>query len=416
MNTKSKKMRSTMRGSFFCCAGLLLLASGCDLLYTPKQQPDPLDIDTPPDTGAIGSGYLYQTNINQQTCNPSITQSEQYKGCLLWLGFTTLSVRIPTDVTGYDTVSISQHDRLTVTDSANTVRWFIMREQVDTRGELQDPEWSTHPDYLSCLVGIKTQPFSACAIRMSDKAVLKITDTTLSEFSTPHFWLPDSALSGGTVAGAQYDSNGFVMREYVEQFFGTTQLKFVYVLPKRSGTLFYVDYSLEQGPVPIPLTKPVSREAWECESPLISPDGNWVAYHCYQRGSSTRGEGYSSYIQRLKPGSIPVLIADKASDPHWWVDPTTNVYYIVYTVTVGDYFSQYDYTNPLIEANGVAGATMKQRLRGSWVDGPSHMGGLEVDTDVQPYILVRLPFKGGLSRDGWYLGTAYKFAYLMRLK
>ena len=47
---------------------------------------------------------------------------------------------------------------------------------------------------------------------------------------------------------------------------------------------------------------------------------------------------------------------------------------------------------------------------------PQH-GTISFDgADAKAYTLVNLPFKGGLSRDGYYLSTAYKYAYLMRLK
>ncbi|MBN1130364.1 MAG: hypothetical protein JXA71_15335 [Chitinispirillaceae bacterium] len=408
-----KVKRSLTAGLFFC---LLIGAAGCDFPYSPLQQPDPQGTDTTPDTGVIGSGVLYQVNVNQQTCNPSVSQSPHYPGCMLWLGFNTLTVRIPPTVTGYDTTAIAQHDRLTISDTGNNVRWFIMRSEVDTRGELQDPEWSTHPDYIVCLVGLKTEPFSGCAIRLSDKAVLKINNAKLTEFSTPHIWLPDSAASGGAAAAPEWDSLGFATKATVQEFFGTTNVKCIYMIPERVGTLYFIDYSGSGDPVPVPLRKPEGKEQWYCESPLISPDGNWVVYHCYQRGTETNGDAYVSFIQRLTPDAEPVLIAEKASDPHWWVDPNSKVYYIVYSVTQGKYFSGYRYNEPVIEETGVAGTTIKQRLRGSWVDGPAHMGGLEIDPDVKPYTLVRLPFKGGLSPDGYFLATAYHYAYLMRLK
>jgi hypothetical protein len=399
----------------WCLAIALAVTINCDLPYVPQRQPSPNVIGKPDDTGTIGSGYLYQVNVNQQTCNPSVSQSASFPGCMLWLGFNALTVKIPPSVAGYDTATASQHDRLTISDTGNNVRWFIMRNEVDSRGELQDPEWSTHHDYIACLVGIKTEPFSGYAIRLSDKKVLKVNNSRLMEFSTPHFWLPDSIMSCGDAAAPEWDSAGFATKATIQEFFGTTSLKFIYMLPDRGGALFYIDYSVD-APLPVPLRKPEGRESWYAESPLISPDGNWVAYHVYQRGTETNGDAYVSYVQRLQSDATPVLVAEKASDPHWWVDPNTKTYYIVYSVTNGKYFSGYRYTDPGIEANGFAGATFKQQLRGSWVDGPAHMGGLEADPDVKPYTLVKLPFKGGLSRDGYFLATAYNFAYLMRLK
>jgi hypothetical protein len=394
------------------CVSLGLL-SGCDFPYEPRQQKNSDSVDTIPDTGAIGSGYLYPVNTGIQTCNPSISQSTVYPACMLWLGFNTVSVKVPDSMTGYES-SVAQHDRLTVVDTSNTVRWYIMRQEIDTRGEMQCPEWSTHPDYLACLLGTLTQPYSGYAIRFSDKRFLKICDKRLEEFSTPHFWLPDSIAVTGTIAAPTYYTNGFIKKEQVQQFFGTNKFKFVYTLPAKTGTLYSLDYSGDQDPSPVPLAKPEGKESWSCASPLISPDGNWVTYHCFI--NSSKGNMYSSYIQRLKPDSKAILIAEEASDPHWWVDPFTHEYYIIYSMTLGDYFTEYDFSDPLVEANSLAGTTKKQLLKGSWMDGPEHMGGLTVDKESAPYTLIRLPFKGGLSRDGYFLSTAYEYAYLMRLK
>jgi hypothetical protein len=398
----------------FVLSGIIvLLAAGCDFPYSPHQQPYPGADTTRTDTGAIGSGYLYPVNTGIQTCNPSISQSDVFLACMLWLGFNTLSVKVPDSMTGFD-AAVEQHDRLTVVDTSNTVRWYIMRKAIENKGEMQDPEWSTHPDYLACLIGTITQPYSGYAIRFSDKRFLKICDRRLEEASMPHFWVPDSVTSTGTVAEPAFDTTGFIKKEHIKQFFGTTRFKFVYALPAKNGTLYYLDYSDDNDPLPVPLAKPAGKESWYCSSPLISPDGNWITYHCFV--NSSQGGYYSSYIQRLQPGSKAVLVADAASDPHWWVDPFTREYYIVYTVTNGEYFCEYDFSDPAVEANGVAGATKKKHLKGSWMDGPEHMGGLVPDEDNVPYTLVRLPFKGGLSRDGYYLSTAYSYAYLMRLK
>ena len=90
--------------------------------------------------------------------------------------------------------------------------------------------------------------------------------------------------------------------------------------------------------------------------------------------------------------------------------------YIIYSITKGDYFSEYDFSDQSIENSGVAGATIKQRLKGTWKDAPGHVGALEPDGQVAADTLIRLPFKGGLSRDGYFLCTAYKYAYLLRLE
>jgi hypothetical protein len=389
----------------------------CKFPYSPQPQPPPVVVKVnTADSGAIGSGYLYPVNINQQTCNPSISQNAGFAACMLWLGFDRVSVNVPDSLGGYNAATVKEHDRLTIIDTANTVRWYVMRSDLAQSGEIQCPEWSTHPDYIACLVGSIAKPYSGYAVRVSDKKPLKLCDKNLEDFSTPHFWLPDSAVHGGALVDTPvYDSNGFASKEMVRHYFGTTQFKFVYALLQEGRRLYYVDYSVSGDPAPVPLQKPEGLENWYCHSPLISPDGGWVAYHCFP--NSAQGAYYRSYIQRLSPDARPVLIAEQASDPHWWVDRNNNdQYYVVYTVTDGPYFSEYDYSDLSIEKSGVAGATILKKLKGSWRDGPGFLGALSPDEASAPYTLVNLPFKGGLSRDGYFLCTAYDFAYLLRLK
>jgi hypothetical protein len=396
---------------------LSLLINSCQFPYNPHTQPPPEGEQTKPnDTGTIGTGYLYPVNIGQQTCNPSISQSTEYSGCMLWLGFERVSVNVPGNLNGYSITKVVEHDRLTICDTSNTVKWFFMLSDTKESGEFQCPEWSTHPDYLACLVGSFTQPYSGYAVRISDKKSLQVCNKKLEEFSTPHFWMPDTVNNRGIAVDVpEYDSNGFVIKEQVHNFFGTIQFKFVYTLFQRGGTLYYVDYSSSGKVEPIPLNKPEGFESWYCHSPLISPDGGWVTYHCFP--NATQGASYRSYIQKLSPSSKPVLIAENASDPHWWIDRSdNNRYYIVYAVTPGAYLSEFNYSDVSIEKSGDAGATLIQRLKGTWRDAPSFLGTLTPDETFTACTLIKLPFKGGLSPDGSYLCTAYKYAYLMKLK
>jgi hypothetical protein len=379
-----------------------LIAAGCDFPYHPQRQPQPYFEQK-------SNGYIYSVNTNQQVCNPSITQSTAFPACMLWLGFDQLSVKVPDSLKGYSLTRVEEHDRLTISDTSNTVRWFMMARDAAPTGEMQCPRWSTNGEYISFLVGIPAQSYSGFAVRISDKKLLKICNAHLEEFSTPYAWLPDTIVSSASVDTSTYGANGFVGRDYVLQFFGTTRFKYVYALPEaQGGALFYIDYSGTGDPSPMRLSKPAGRESWQCASPHISRDGNWIAFHCFQ--NSVQGYGYSAYIQKLQAGSVPILVADRASDPHWWIDPASGAYNIVYSVTKGDYFTTGDFTDSTLQSGAGVGATVMQRLGGNGA------GTLSVDASARPDTLVRLPFKGGLSRDGNFLCTAYKYAYLMRLK
>lgn len=393
---------------------LLQFITGC--IYSPSQQPFP---DTTENnshsSGKTGSGTLFSINTRQQTCNPSISNSLLFDGCMLWLGFDKLSVNVPQEfMDSYPLTGIVTHDRLTITDTSNTVRWHIFRKDFSPQGEIQCPEWSTHPDYIACLTGTKMRPYSGYAIRLSDKKTLKIIDNALEEFSTPHFWADTSStILSAPSDSIRYDQNGVVDQQSLSSFFGTTGVIYTYSLSSKGGSIFYIDFS--KSSVPVKLPKPQDKESWTCHSPLISPDGNWVTYHCYL--IPAQGLQYASYIQRITPDSKPILIAEEASDPHWWVDMyNNNAYYIIYSYTPGNYFLETDFVANSTEPDGTSGFTIKQKLTGTWrPDAPLHAGGLSPDYTMPPDTLIRLPFKGGLSPDGRFLGTAYKYAYILKL-
>jgi hypothetical protein len=388
------------RGRAIILSGALL--AGCDFPYRPLPQPQPYFEQK-------SNGFVFSVNTNQQVCNPSISESDVYPASMLWLGFDQLSVRVPDSLKGYPLDRIEEHDRITVTDTSNTVRWYLMAREAAPTGEMQCPRWSAHPGYLSFTVGIPAQAYSGYVARMADRKMLKICDAHLEEFSTPHTWMPDSVVSAADAGSPAYGANGFAGRDDIQRFFGTTRFKFVYAMPEtQAGALFFVDYSAAGDPSAVRLPKPSGRESWHCESPQISRDGNWIAYHCFQ--NAVPGFGYATYIQKLQADALPVLVADRASDPHWWIEPGSGAYHLVYTVTKGDYFTTAEFTDTTLHNGGSVGATVRQRIAGS----PA--GDLSVDAQAKPDTLVRLPFKGGLSRDGKFLCTAYKYAYLMRLK
>jgi hypothetical protein len=381
---------------------MLILVAGCDIPYRPEAQPQPFFEQE-------SNGFVFSVNTNQQVCNPSIAENDAYPGSMLWLGFSQLSVKVPDGVTDYPLTRIEEHDRITVTDTSNTVRWSLMARAAAPTGEMQCPRWSAHPDYISFTMGIPAQPYSGYAVRVSDRKILKVCDAHLEEFSTPHAWIPDSLTSSVAVETPAYGADGLVSRDDVQLFFGTTRFKFVYAMPEtQAGALFFVDYSAPGTPAPVRLPKPAGRESWHCESPQVSRDGGWVAYHCFQ--NAVPGYGYATYMQKLQAGALPILVSDRASDPHWWVDSASGANHLVYSVTRGDYFTDADFTDTVLQAGGTVGATVRRRLAGNAANA------LALDAAAKPDTLVRLPFKGGLSRDGKYLCTAYKYAYLMRIQ
>ncbi len=362
---------------------------------------------------AAGGGTIYAVNINKQACNPSVSRNPAFPACMALLNLNQLAVKVPDSLSGgYSLSQVESHDRITIIDTGNAVRWYFMRGSIDSLVDLQCPEWSTHPDYLAFLSGVPSGAYSAYAVRISDKRFLKISKGNLTEYGTPHFWLPDTAKGGDPASAPGYATSGFVEKSALTQFFGTARFKFVYTVVPGNGALRYVDYSSSADPSPVELPKPAGRENEYCASPLISPDGNWVAFHCFENPSY--GSYYSSYLQRLSPGAEPILVAEGASDPHWWVDPNSSGrdYYLVYSLTKKEYQTDLDFTNPDLATSGKAGSTILRRLKGT----TEVLGSLGIDDAYEPQTIAQLPFKGGLSPDGRFLCTSYKYSYFMKIK
>jgi len=329
---------------------------------------------------------------------------------MLWLNFAgDLNVRVPEDQSEYktDRNSVRQHDRLSISDTSNTIRWFVMRDELKIRGQIQDPEWSTNPDYIACLGDeLNDENWDSYAVRISDKASLKLSENNMVEISTPHLWIGSTTTPPKPIDNPVYSSSrgGFADVATIRNFFGTDSVKVVYAAKKTGLTLFFIDYSAEVIK-PVQLLKPKNRSTADLESPLISPDGSWIVYNCIYQGN------YECYIQRLTENSTPILIAENAVDPHWWYNSTFQKTYIVYARLIEDYFTKDDYTKPEL-SDGTIGATYGQEILITSESLPIHASFKLVN---DPYLIAHLPFKGGISNDGRFMCTGYGDGYIIRL-
>jgi hypothetical protein len=66
----------------------------------------------------------------------------------------------------------------------------------------------------------------------------------------------------------------------------------------------------------------------------------------------------------------------------------------------------------VVQKSGLLGTTVKQQVE-LFAGQPSHSG---VQFIGSPQQLSNLPFKGGLSPDGWYLCTGYAYGYIMGMQ
>jgi hypothetical protein len=325
---------------------------------------------------------------------------------MLWLGFEVLDVRVkPADAATYTLDNVVLHDRLTATDDSNVVQWYLMRSAVPgVTGELQDPEWTTHPDYITFL-GKSGQTWDGFVVRVSDKQLLKFNEDKMFETSTPHVWIGDSTAAPAP-SGRGRQADGWLPRDSIYAYFGTTNVRIVYTI--RIGTaqdLYYVDYTCDtcDSVVPVRVTKPADRESYRTESGLISPDGQYIVYNCFTGDPADVNTLYESYAQPLTPNGVAQLVASPAADPHWWFYNGRT--YVVYSTQGG--FNTHDLA---VIAEGADGYTVRQEVSLS-PQGPLY---IQFALLGDPVSFLPYPFKGGVSPDGFHAGTGYSRAYIYR--
>lgn len=393
----------------------LALLTSC---YEPTQFEQP---DRNPSIDTTGNqNPVRSINTGHQICNPAISgDTVNFPAAMLWLGFSgDLTVKNPP--AGYTTSKVVQHDRLNISSIDNSILWYLYMDSVPgVTCEFQDPDWSTHPSWILTM-GARTENndcaneeyiYSGWFIRPIDNARFRFNSDALDYISTPHAWIeptitgPDSARKVDT---ASYDSKGLATAESIEDFFGSRQVKISWSMLESGMTIHYIDYS-EAKPTDRTLAKPAGKETFKAESAMISPDGKWIAYHIYDRQ-----DAYSSYVQELKPGSQPILLAPEASDPRWWVHPLDNsrLFLVYATQPTGiSYIQKIDYTNTEALQDLKQGATWMQEIR--------TYSGMPADLALErvgaPHLVSSLPFRGGRSPDGHYLATGTNLGFLMEL-
>ena len=263
-------------------------------------------------------GKIYSLNGGKQTCNPSASQDTvNYPASMLWLNFSgTLNVNAPDS--GFTLKKVLQHDRLTVSDTANNVKWYLMRDTSAGECQFQDPEWSTHPNFIVALRGYDVDGSKACenldygifAVRMSDKKKFWFDKKGIPEEATPHLWVEPSAK-------VEKDGDPSTLKG----FFGSDSVKFTYV--DENQNIQVVDYvnGTKGKPKTFKLKKPSNRKNWKIDSPLISSDGWFVVYNMYE--NSTTWEAYMQYLsENAEPIKIPRTkdMMSEPAQPHWFSD------------------------------------------------------------------------------------------------
>lgn len=275
--------------------------------------------------GTSSVGTVFALNGGYQICNASVSQDlENYPGAMLWLNFSG-TLGVTSDDTSYNVKKAGEHDRLTVSDSANNVLWFVKMDKDNGDCEYQDPEWSTHGNFVVTLKArakdgssckISNREYGIYAIRMSDKKWFTFYSKDISEQATPHLWIDPSAKVDATADAST-----------IEGFFGTKNVRLTYVDEEGQNILF-VDFAdvetekdLEKALAnPKKMKSPAEVNDGYLESQLFSPDGNFVVYNVIENSMTN----WNAYVQEVSETSSPVMIEKQdgmvsmPAQPHWF--------------------------------------------------------------------------------------------------
>jgi|WetSurMetagenome_2_1015567.scaffolds.fasta_scaffold00025_24 hypothetical protein len=186
--------------------------------------------------------------------------------------------------------------------------------------------------------------------------------------------------------------HAFVSPDTLDSFCGTSNVTLVYSYEKQGvlkQTMYFARLN-DSNAVPVRLKKPEGREEWLADCPNVSPDGKFVTYHCHGTAQQC-----AVYIQRLDSTADPIKIDEPGGEPHFYKDPQGKLF-VTYANTI-------EFLNSAITSYTSYATFMKQ------VDTATGQPAVKRDT-IAPY-----PFYGGLSKDGRYLCTAYKNAYMYDL-
>ena len=376
-------------------------------LFAACYSPDPFEAETVEVVTSQTSkmGKLFHVNGTEQTCNPSVSNDvENYPASMLWLNFNRLKVKAP-DV-GYTMSDVSQHDRLTVSDTAGKVKWYLMVDKDEC--QFQDPEWSTHGGFIVSLRGNAFKNgklncggalnYGIFAVRMADKKRFWFYDKDISEEATPHLWVdesaaPDTSAQDSTVKG----------------FFGTDKVRLTYV--SEEDEIIFVDFAKGGLKKAKKLKKPSGRSNWRIDSPLISPDGNFVVYNVYDNPKT-----WEAYIQELSENSTPIKIERTAgmmsdpAQPHWFEFKGRLFVLWAEFPSGSQMLNKADLANESVQ-DGSAGRTVMRELRLT-PDAPSDLAFEWIDAARE---IAPIPMTGGRSPDGKFLATGTNPAFLLKL-
>ena len=403
-----------------------LLALSLVACYSPEPFEAEYSDDSSNKNTSSEMGKIFSVNGGKQTCNPSASQDTvNYPASMLWLNFSgTLNVN--TSDSDYTLKKVIQHDRLTVTDTANNVKWYLMRDTSAGECQFQDPEWSTHPNFIVALRGYDVDGSKSCenldygifAVRMSDKKKFWFKKTGIPEEATPHLWVNSDAKP-------EKDGDPSTL----EGFFGTGDVILTYV--DENQNIQVVDYvhGSKGKPKTFKLKKPSNRKNWKIDSPLISPfDSGFVVYNMYENSTT-----WEAYIQFIDEDSEPFKIErtkdmmSEPAQPHWLytenypdykfseeIDESAIVGKTLFVV-----WSEFPAGSQMLNKNDLTKSSVQDGSIGRTVMRSVYTFPRNCDDCVgwngDNVEIAPVPMTGGITPDGKFLATGTNPAYLLKL-
>jgi hypothetical protein len=424
-------------GKGLVCIGLggMVFFSACEYPLHPAGLPskDASDNKISIELNTGGAINMYKINGDNQTCNPSPAGEDMFADCMAWLNLK--NVLVNETPSGFSTDGMYEHDRIIVSDTNNNVVWYLMADAIDDQDEgleIQDPEWGAHPystawnsgdvtGYMAFLGEDRVKEpggnkyeelWDGYIVRMADKVLLRFANDKFNGNETPHIWVgtPPSQAYAADASPSIDEANSIANEDgtiallddaaKIRSFFGTDSVKLVWA---DDNGIQYIDYSA--GASVQSLDVPDSA-GFGYDSPLISPDGEWVAYNFVQGVDPC-----IAVVQKLSAGSTPVYVDTDVNtcEPHWWKPDTSQSYYLVYNTGV-DKKAPYDSHWKKILLNEY-GITVARRIGNSLpasatVTREQFFSGDEVT-------LLGFPFIGGINKGG-YVCTGYQYSYLAK--
>lgn len=266
----------------------------------------------------IGSRKAYRLQAGVQGCNSSVSlDTVNFPGCQAFMPFAGPSYLFNPDSIPGTREYFEMNDRVVIADTSNSMKWTIHKSQFDSVDEIQDPEWTTHPEFM-CLIGGKRKPrisnfdWSGYLIRIKDKQNLRIVSNRMIEISDPHVWIGGNRVERSS-APLTFDTNGVTSYAAVTGFTGFSEARVAYMLRDNFARSFIRVIIYQSGDAKTAdLVTPDSLANGAIQDLRFSPDGKYIAFTWWNRSTLTP----SSCVVNIETSRFQILHRNSMA-PYW---------------------------------------------------------------------------------------------------